>query len=55
MEKHKRSCYETMENHGEDTSCRTPLELPLGKENLWTAALQEFLVLAIVVFDSIGK
>lgn len=42
MEKHKRSCYETMESHGEDTSCRGPsFQQPLEKENLWRAALQK--------------
>lgn len=42
MEKRKRSCYETSESHEEDISCRsTSFEQPLGKENLWRAALQK--------------
>jgi len=39
METSKRSCYETVESHGEEARCRGPsFEQPPGKENLWRAA-----------------
>lgn len=55
-EKHKRSCYETMESHGEDTSCRdASFEQPLGKKNLWRMALQKRSWFWTLYFDSIGE